>query len=126
MKSRGGTLVNAFTFGPALVKDGELLAIDDNYGYNPHGREPRAAIGQTGPLSYVMVVVSAKDRSGNSGLSQKALGELMYDLGCVQAFNLDGGNSAEMCFGETIIKGMPGGSERGLSDIIYFATGVPE
>ena len=126
LKSRGGTLVNAFTFGPALVKDGALLEIDDNYGYNPHGREPRAAIGQTGPLSYVMVIVSAKDRSGSSGLSQKALGELMYDLGCVQAFNLDGGNSAEMCFGETIIKGMPGGSERGLSDIIYFATGVPE
>ena len=50
----------------------------------------------------------------------------MYGLGCAQAFNLDGGNSAEMAFGEKVIKGQPGGAERGLSDIIYFATAVPE
>lgn len=125
MKKNGLTLVNAFTFGPALVKDGKLLELDDNYGYNPGGREPRAAIGQTGPLSYVMVIVQAKDRSGKSGFSQKKLGEYMYELGCVQAFNLDGGNSAEMVFGDRIIKGMPNGDERTLSDIIYFATAQP-
>ncbi len=125
LKKSGRKLVNAFTFGPALVKDGELLKLDDNYGYNPHGREPRAAIGQTGPLSYVMVIVSAKDRSGSSGFSQGKLGELMYELGCVQAFNLEGGNSAEMVFGNQVIKGMPGGDERTLSDIIYFATAQP-
>ncbi len=122
LKKMGRKLVNAFTFGPALVIDGELMEIDENYGYNPHGREPRAAIGQMGPLSYVMVIVEAKDRSGSSGFSQTKLGEFMHELGCRQAFNLDGGNSAEMVFGEKIIKGMPGGDERGLSDIIYFAS----
>jgi len=50
----------------------------------------------------------------------------MGSIGCTQAFNLDGGNSGEMVFGETIYKAMPGGSERGLNDIIYFATAVPE
>ena len=122
LKKLGRKLVNAFTFGPALVKDGELLEIDENYGYNPHGREPRAAIGQMGTLSYVMVIIEAKDRSGNSGMSQVKLGEFMKSLGCTQAFNLDGGNSAEMVFGERVIKGMPVGDERGLSDIIYFAS----
>ena len=43
MKAEGRTIVNAFTFGPALVKDGEMLTISDSYGYNPHGREPRSA-----------------------------------------------------------------------------------
>ena len=125
LKQNGRKLVNAFTFGPALVKDGKLMEIDENYGYNPHGREPRAAIGQTGPLSYVLVIVQAKDRNGSSGFSQGKLAEYMYSIGCVQAFNLDGGNSAEMVFGEQIIKGMPGGDERTLSDIIYFATMQP-
>lgn len=125
LKKQGRKLVNAFTFGPALVKDGELLEIDDNYGYNPHGRDPRAAIGQTGPLSYVMVLVQTTDRDGKTGLSQGKLAELMYNLGCVQAFNLDGGNSAEMVFGQQIIKGMAYGDERTLSDIIYFATIQP-
>ena len=122
LKSSGRTLVNAFTFGPALVKDGELLEIDENYGYNPHGREPRAAIGQTGTLSYVLVIIQAQDRNGSTGMSQGKLAEFMYGLGCVQAFNLDGGNSAEIVFGEQNIKGMPNGDDRTLSDIIYFAS----
>ena len=122
LKKEGRILVNAFTFGPALVKDGELLELNKNYGYNPGGREPRTAIGQTGPLSYVLVIVEAKVRDGKSGFSQEKLAEYMYSIGCVQAFNLDGGNSAEMVFGNQIIKGMPGGDERTLSDIIYFAT----
>ena len=122
LKKMDRKLVNAFTFGPALVIDGELMEIDENYGYNPHGREPRAAIGQLGRLSYVMVIIEAKNRSGDSGFSQTRLGEFMKELGCVQAFNLDGGNSAEIVFGDQVIKGMPGGDERGLSDIIYFAS----
>lgn len=125
LKKNGRYLVNAFTFGPALVKDGELLELDSNYGYNPGGREPRAAIGQLGTLSYVLVIVDAKSRSGDSGMSQAKLAEYMYNLGCVQAFNLDGGNSAEMVFGDQIYKGMPGGDERTLSDIIFFATAQP-
>ena len=118
-------LVNAFTFGPALVKDGELLTLDSEYGYNPGGREPRAAIGQTGPLSYVLVIIQAQDRDGKTGMSQSRLAEFMHELGCVQAFNLDGGNSAEMVFGTRTIKGMPTGDDRTLSDIIYFATLQP-
>ena len=125
MKKEGRTLINAFTFGPALVKDGELLELDKEYGYNPNGREPRAAIGQTGELSYVMVIIETKDRTGSTGFSQAKLAEFMYGLGCIQAFNLDGGNSAEMVFGDQVIKGTPGGDDRTLSDIIYFATMQP-
>ena len=126
--ANGRKLVNAFTFGPALVKDGELQTIDEEYGYNPHGREPRAAIGQTDTLSYVLVIVEVKgDRfSGKCGLSQDKLAELMFELGCRQAFNLDGGNSAELVFGDKIYRGMPSGSERDITDIIYFATALPQ
>ena len=118
------TIVNAFTFGPALVIDGEEQEINKEYGYNPNGKEPRAAIGQTGELCYVLAI--AEGRGESSGVTQQELAHFMYGLGCAQAFNLDGGNSAEMAFGEKVIKGQPGGDERGLSDIIYFATAVPE
>ena len=53
------------------------------------------------------------------------LSELMHSLGCVRAFNLDGGNSAIMVFGDQVIKGQPGGDERQLYDIIYFASAKP-
>ena len=138
MKEEGRQVVNAFTFGPALVKDGELLTIDDHYGYNPHGREPRSAIGQTGPLSYVMVLVEGRT-SGNdkAGISQQGLAQIMYDLGCVQAYNLDGGNTSEMIFcgpadeygkltTRLYFEGDQVAGDRQQKDIIYFATAVPE
>lgn len=118
------TIVNAYTFGPALVIDGEEQEINKEYGYNPNGKEPRAAIGQIGPLSYVLAI--AEGRGESSGVSQQNLAHFLAELGCQQAFNLDGGNSAEMVFGDQVFKGMPGGDERGLSDILYFATAVPE
>ncbi len=124
LKDFDGTIVNAYTFGPALVIDGELQTVDKDYGYNPGGHEPRAAIGQTGKLSYVFVI--AEGRGESAGASQQELADFMYGLGCVQAFNLDGGNSAEMVFGDTIYKGQRGADERSLSDIIYICTAVPE
>ncbi len=138
MKEEGRQVVNAFTFGPALVKDGELLTVDEHYGYNPHGREPRSAIGQTGPLSYVMVLVEGRT-SGNdkAGISQQGLAQIMYDLGCVQAYNLDGGNTSEMVFcgpadeygkltTRLYFEGDQVAGDRQQKDIIYFATAVPE
>ncbi len=133
-KAEGRKIVNAITFGPALVKDGEMVDQswnEENYSYNPNGKEPRSAIGQTGPLSYVMVIVEG--RGDSPGASFRTLAQIMYDLGCTQAYNLDGGNSAEMLMyesdGENIkyhFQGDQEGGDRSHKDIIYFGTAVPE
>lgn len=123
-KAHKDEIVNVFTFGPALVKDGQLMEIDEHYGYNPNANEPRSAIGQTGELSYVLVI--AEGRGESSGVNFKVLAQKMYDLGCQQAFNLDGGNSSILIFNGQSYQGMPSGDERSQSDIIYFATAVPE
>ena len=121
----GHQIINAFTFGPALVKDGAMLELDAKYGYNPHGKEPRMAIGQTGPLEYVLVL--AEGRTGDSeGVTQRELAEFMFSLGCLQAFNLDGGNSATMVFNGSYYQYKTSSNERAQSDMIYFATLVGE
>ena len=53
-------VVNAFFFGPALVRDGQVCDISKEYGWNPYGQEPRAAIGQIGPLTYAVVTVDGR------------------------------------------------------------------
>ena len=128
IKSKGldeykGQIINAFTFGPALVKDGAHLEMDQEYGYNPGGREPRAAIGQTGPLEYIFVI--AEGRGDSVGATHQQLADFMHKIGCKEAYNLDGGGSASMAFRGNYINNLAGG-ERSLSDIIYFATAVPE
>lgn len=117
----GHTIVNAFTFGPALVKDGVLLTLDDNYGYNPHGREPRLAIGQIGPLNYIVVLAEGRTQD-SQGVTHKELANTLFDLGAVQAFNLDGGNSATMVFNGGYYQQKSISNERAQSDMIYFAS----
>jgi len=117
----GHRIINAFTFGPALVKDGELLTIDENYGYNPHGKEPRLAIGQVSPLNYIIVLVEGRT-SESEGVTQQELANLMFDLGAMQAFNLDGGNSATMVFNGGYYQQKSLANERAQSDMIYFAS----
>lgn len=121
----GLSIINAFTFGPALVKDGELLTVDTSYGYNPNGKEPRMAIGQLDTLSYVIALAEGRNSSSN-GVTQQELANFMYDeLGCLQAYNLDGGNSTVMIFnGEYYQTGRTKSNERQQSDFIYFATAV--
>ncbi len=133
----GRKINNVFTFGPALVKDGEMIDQKKNekYSYAPNYKNPRSAIGQTGKLSYVMAVVSGVRGTKDGGATFADLALIMYDLGCVQAYNLDGGNTAQMIMfgpdgknGEMKFNfaGDLTAGDRGIKDIIYFATAVPE
>ncbi len=100
---------------------GELLTIDEHYGYNPHGKEPRLAIGQVSPLNYIIVLVEGRT-SESEGVTQQELANLMFDLGAMQAFNLDGGNSATMVFNGGYYQQKTLANERAQSDMIYFAS----
>jgi exopolysaccharide biosynthesis protein len=63
------TAVNAFTFGPALVKDGEVQTVYNSYGFAPQDRAPRVGIGQIGPLQYVLVVVDGRQEGYSRGIT---------------------------------------------------------
>ena len=123
------TFPNIFNFGPALVKDGELLPtpqyyIDNANKYNIRStEEPRSAIGQLGELEYMFVVVDGR-RKDSDGCSTAELGQWMYEQGCVQAYNLDGGNSALMWFGGENYSNKSVKSERAVSDFIYVSTAI--
>jgi exopolysaccharide biosynthesis protein len=117
------TIQNAFSFGPALVVDGKKQEIPEKYSFAPHYKNPRAAIGQLGELSYVLVVAQGRHKD-SQGVTLDQLATYMADIGCIQAFNLDGGNSAILLLGEEIVSGKSQENERSVSDIIYFATSV--
>ncbi len=122
-KDTGHKIVNAFMFGPALVQNGEVLTLDKEYNFNPNGREPRCAIGQLDTLSYVLVIADGRGNSGSDGATHKELAEFMASLGCQEAYNLDGGNSAIMVYNNEIYNYKA--RERDVADVIYFATAVP-
>ena len=121
LKADGHTVNNAFIFGPALVVDGELQTIPDDYQWDRNGSTPRAAIGQVGPLNYIMVQVGERNTE-STGVSQSDLAQFMYDQGCQQAYNMDGGNSSILAFSGQAYSYKA--EERDLKDIIYFASAI--
>lgn len=116
-------VAQCFAFGPVLVMDGQVQTVYNGYGFSAQDKSPRTAIGQVGPLSYVLVVVDGRLESSR-GVTHKQLAEFMGSLGCIVAFNLDGGGSSTLLFGGQVYNSLSEGSERDISDIIYFATGV--
>lgn len=124
---QGHTIVNAFTFGPALIKDGEILSMPDTYRtrFDSAKRSPRTVIAQTGTLEYVFVEVEGRNDE-SIGATTDTTAQFMAQLGVKQAYCLDGGNSSIMIFHGRYYDSNYTASEREQSDIVYFATAVPE
>ena len=96
--------LHSYAFGPALLEDGQPV---ESY----KGRtkqylrdlQPRCAVGMIEPYHYVFVVVDGRSEGYSQGVTMEELSELMYGLGCVEAYNLDGGGSATMVFMGTLV-----------------------
>jgi len=121
--------VNIFTFGPALIMDGEPQAIERNNHYGSHIKAQRMAICQTGPLEYLLITSEGPQNPGSRGLTVEQFTELIStNMPEVQnAYNLDGGSSSTMVFhrnGKKWLKinALSNPKVRPLKDIIYFAT----
>ena len=123
----GHQIVNAFTFGPSLVKNGEILPLPDTYltRFNSTTRNPRMVIAQMGPLEYVFVEAQGRN-DVSRGVTMEQMAQFMYDLGAIEAYNLDGGNSCVMTFNGKYYDSNYAGSERDQSDVIYVVSAVPE
>ena len=117
-------IVNAFFFGPALVMDGAVRDIPTDYGWNPYGQEPRAAIGQIGPLTYAVVTVDGRI-ADSEGVTLPTLASFMAQIGCQQAYNLDGGNSSALIYHNQLLS-IKDVEERSIHDIIYFASATEQ
>jgi hypothetical protein len=111
-----------FSFGPALVIDGEVGVIEGEEVERAQITNPRTAIGILEPLHYLMVVSDGRTTESR-GLSLFRLAELMRDEGCETAYNLDGGGSSTIWFnGKVLNKPTTYGdviAERTMSDIVY-------
>ena len=121
-----GTVVNSFSFGPALVLDGQALPIAENQMVASEKPTQRMVIGQTGPLSYVCVATEGPENPGSVGLTLAQAAELMAELGCQTAYNLDGGSSSTMVLDNEKINALSSHKVRSICDILYFATLVPQ
>lgn len=110
------------TFGPALIKDGQVTVSSSDEVGRAMTSNPRTAIGQISEGHYLLVVSDGRTEE-SAGLSLRQLAELMQSLGAQVAYNLDGGGSSTMVFqGRVVNNPTTNGRsirERSVSDIVY-------
>ncbi|MBU4336507.1 MAG: phosphodiester glycosidase family protein, partial [Actinobacteria bacterium] len=118
---------NTLSFGPAIVEDGAIAAditdyeVDTNVGnHSIQGDQPRTLIGVIDDNHLVFVVVDGRSEGYSAGVDLEEAAQIMLDLGCTTAYNLDGGGSSTMVFNGSVVNNPLGnGTERGTSDILY-------
>ena len=95
IKNKGAWQV--FSFGPGLIKDNEIVVgeRDEVATALSGGRNQRTIIGMISPLHYVFFVNDAR-LTNEEGFSLYEAANIMKDLHCYCAYNLDGGGSSTM------------------------------
>ena len=114
--------VQVFSFGPALVEDGEIAVRENDEVGQAMVSNPRTAIAMIEPLHYLLIVADGRTDE-SAGLSLYELAAFCQELGASVAYNLDGGGSSTMVLnGEIVNHPTTNGrrtSERAVSDIVY-------
>lgn len=91
---------------PVLVRNGHPISdfsIEKTYQTFLTNRYARTAVGILPNGHWLFVVVDGHQPRRSKGMTMKELAELMTDLGCVEALNLDGGGSSTMVIQNNIV-----------------------
>ena len=119
----------SLAFGPVLVADSQRLKIPSNYGLGePDDHYPRAGIAKMpGELHYLLVAANQDpDRGLTRVPTMPEFADQMKAFGAEQAYALDGGQTAVIVTNDQLINRPSYGYQRQISDIIYFATAIPD
>lgn len=115
----------SLAFGPILVenyepRDPSAYAIGEMT-----GNYAREALCQMDHLHYLLVDCNYEENYGHLPTG-KELMEICHATGCVRAYTLDGGQTATVVMNTDVVNNVSYGSQRRISDIIYFGTAKPK
>ena len=111
--------------GPVLISEGKFV---DSYeeelfggpsGIGPDSNQPRTAIGVTSDNKLVFFVCEGREMTeGIMGLTTADVANVLLDLGCVEAINLDGGGSSCMLVNGRETIQVSDGSQRSVASTV--------
>ena len=118
-------VVFAVAFGPILVDNGELQYCSGYPIGEINTEYSRSCIAMTDELHYLLMTINhTPDARPRATINE--LARIIYSKNVWKAYTLDGGQTAEIIMMGGPINHVDFGVERAVSDIIYFATAIPE
>ncbi|MBL7732972.1 MAG: phosphodiester glycosidase family protein [Chitinophagaceae bacterium] len=99
VESKRWKMQTAVGGGPVLVQDGQIMITNNEElkftGKAIDDKHPRTAMGYTEDGKLIILVIEGRNKNA-AGASLTLEAEILRDLGCVEALNLDGGGSSCM------------------------------
>lgn len=114
----------SLTFGPVLVDNGVRCEPKDYELGEVNEFCSRAAICQMDKLHYLLVTANVEDGYPEQITIHK-FAERIEKTGCMKGYALDGGQTAAIAVNGKLFNHVLFGQQRPISDIIYFATAIP-
>lgn len=121
-------LLHALGGGPRLVANGRPYVTAGTERFRPDvtlGAAPRSAIGLTPDGDVALVVVDGRQKDYSAGFTLSELAAFLVKLGVTDAMNLDGGGSATLVVGRTVVNRPSDGGPRAVSNALL-AFHVPQ
>lgn len=97
------------SFVPVLIKGGVPRPVDEDWKLTKH---PRTIIGEYANGDIILIVVDGRQSDWSSGVTLERLLEKLAELGVKEGYNLDGGGSSTLVYGETVLNRPSDGKPR--------------
>lgn len=119
-------IVFSVAFGPVLVQNGEKVSLPARYPIGEGDKNySRACIAQKDDLHYILMT-SNFEGPYQSGSKLAQTQDVIYSMDVRHAYTLDGGQTSTMFINDELFNRVDWDAERTMTDIIYFATALPE
>ncbi|MBR1457734.1 MAG: phosphodiester glycosidase family protein [Oscillospiraceae bacterium] len=118
----------SLAFGPVLIDNG-VDVTPNSYMWGEIGdRYARSALGLLGERHYLTMNIncSTPGQPTYNLATLRQAADAMLARGCLKAYTLDGGQTATTAFNGELINPVQFGAQKPISDVIYFATAVPD
>lgn len=112
-------------FGPVLVENGEVVPCASYPAGEINTEYSRAGLGQMDTLHYLFMTVNWSDEN-TPRATVSEFANIFHSKGVETAYCLDGGQTSEIVMNDIPFNRIDFNAERTVSDIIYFATAIPE
>lgn len=116
----------SLAFGPVMIDNGENK-VPTTYALGEiKNRYSRTALCQMGQLHYLLVNCGGDGGANDNRHKMSLFADYLIEMGVPKAYSLDGGQTAVLAMDGELVNRPDYGTQRKISDIIYFATALPE
>lgn len=110
---------------PMLIKKNNIKITDaeEMIDVNNKSGRSRSALGYTEKDRLILLVIEKNTASGNVGATLLETAQLLKDMGCVEALNLDGGGSSCLLVNNGLVTNIPeGNTQRAVTSVVMVKT----